>query len=199
MKENLKKGGLLPLLGALAALSALSYFLVFAPKIRELQRLREDVSVKQAETGAALRLWGTMTRTAGADSRRWEEQMKAWRERVPDRPETEGLMEEIGRQVVLHNLKGFRLSVPTDAKAGKSGAVEGPGASAEGWEQGQRKGEGELRFRLSFFSTYRDMAGFVDGIPRMKRLLSIRSVDVKEKDGEMEASLELSAFYRKGK
>lgn len=199
MKENLEKGGLLPLLGALAVLAALSYFLIFAPKIRELQRLREEVSVKQAETGAALRLWGTMARTAGAESSRWEEQVRLWKEKVPDAPETEGLMEEIGRQVVLHNLKGFRLSVPSDAKAGKSGIVEGPGASAAAGEQGQRKDEGELRFRLSFFSTYRDMAGFVDGIPRMKRLLSIRSVDVKEKDGEMESTLELAAFYRKGK
>jgi hypothetical protein len=33
----------------------------------------------------------------------------------------------------------------------------------------------------------------------MKRLLSIRSVAVKEKDGEMETTLELSAFYRKAK
>jgi Tfp pilus assembly protein PilO len=190
---------LLPLIGALAALSVLSYFLVFAPKIRELQRLREEVSVKQAETGAAVRLWGTMSRTEGAESRHWEEQVRAWREKVPDAPETERLMGEIGRQVVLHHLKGFRLSVPTDAKAGKSGTVEGPGGSAERGEQGQHTDEGELRFRLSFFSTYRDMAGFVDGIPKMKRLLSIRSVDVKGKDGEMEAELELSAFYRKAK
>jgi hypothetical protein len=189
----------LPLLGVLAALSAVSYFLVFAPEIREIQRLREEVAVRQTEMGNALRLWGRMARTGGEESRRWEEQVKAWRERVPETPKTDGLMAEIVRQVVLHNLKGFRLSILTDAKAEKSGTVEGPGAFAERAEREKNKIAGELRLRISFFSTYRDMAEFVDGIPRMKRLLSIRSVAVKEKDGEMETTLELSAFYRKAK
>jgi hypothetical protein len=199
VKERLKKGGVLPLLGVLAALSAVSYFLVFAPKIREVQRLREEVEVRQTEMGAVLRLWGRMARTGGEESRRWEEHVKAWREKVPETPETDGLMAEIVRQVVLHNLMGFRLAISTDAKAGRSGTVEGPGAFAEGAEQEKNRFAGELRLRISFFSTYRDMAEFVDGIPRMKRLLSIRSVAVREKDGEMETTLELSAFYRKAK
>ncbi|NJD61553.1 MAG: hypothetical protein FIA93_02400 [Deltaproteobacteria bacterium] len=194
---SLKKGGVLPLLGALAILSAASYLLCFAPKIREVQRLKEEVAVKQAEMGAAVRTWGRMAGTSGAESRRWVEQLSVWREKVPETPETDVLMTEIGRQVVLHHLKGFRLSLPTDAKAEKIGAVEGPGASAEGAVQEKNAVAEEIRFRLSFFSTYRDMAEFVDGIPRMKRLLSIRSIAVKERDGEMETTLELSAFHRK--
>jgi Tfp pilus assembly protein PilO len=189
----------LPLIGVLAALSAVSYFLVFAPKIREIQRLQEEVTLRQTEMGDALRLWGRMARTGGEESRRWEEQVKAWRERVPETPKTDGLMAEIVRQVVFHNLMGFRLSVSTDAKAGRSGTVEGPGAFTEGAVQEKNKFAEEFRLRLSFFSTYRDMAEFVDGIPRMNRLLSIRSVAVREKDGEMETTLELSAFYRKAK
>ena len=199
MNERLKKGGVLHLLGALAALSAVSYFLVFAPKVRELQRLKEDVEARQAEMGSALRLWGRMASTGGAESRLWEEQVKTWRERVPETPETDALMAEIVRHVVLHNLKGFRLSIPTNARVEKSGTVEGPGSTAEAEEKERSRFAGELRLRLSFLSTYRDMAGFVDGVPRMKRLLSIRSVNVKERDGEMETTLELSAFYRKAK
>jgi hypothetical protein len=190
---------MLHLIGALAALSAVSYLLVFAPKIRELQRLREDVDARQAEMGSALRLWGRMASTGDAESRAWEEQVMSWRERVPESPETEALMTEIVRHAVIHNLKGFRLSIPTDAKVEKGGTVEGPGLSAEAESRNVSGFAGELRLRLSFFSTYRDMAGFVDGVPRMKRLLSIRSVDVNEKDGEMETTLELSAFYRKAK
>lgn len=199
MKETLKKGRVLPLLGGLAVLSAVSYFLIFAPKIREVQRLQEEVAAKQGEMGSALRLWGAMARTSEAETRRWEEQVKGWRERMPETPEMEGLMAEIGRQAVLHGLTGFRLSIPTDARVERSGTVEGPGASAEREEQETKKIGSELRLRLSFFSTYRDMAGFLDDIPRMKRLLSIRSVSIKEKDGEMETTLELSAFHRKAK
>ncbi|HEY7585589.1 MAG TPA: type 4a pilus biogenesis protein PilO, partial [Candidatus Deferrimicrobiaceae bacterium] len=69
----------------------------------------------------------------------------------------------------------------------------------EGTAQEKNASAEEIRLRLSFSSTYRDMAEFVDGIPRMKRLLSIRSVVVKEREGEMETTLELSAFYRKAK
>jgi Tfp pilus assembly protein PilO len=199
VKERLKKGGVLHLFGALFALSAVSYFLVFAPKLREVQRLKEDVEARQAGMDSALRLWGRMASTGGEESRRWEEQAKAWRERVPETPETDGLMAEVARNVVLHNLKGFRLSIPADGKAEKSGTVEGPGASAEGTAQEKNASAEEIRLRLSFSSTYRDMAEFVDGIPRMKRLLSIRSVVVKEREGEMETTLELSAFYRKAK
>src|SRR3989304_7133485 len=183
VKERLKKGGVLPLLGVLAALSAVSYFLVFAPKIREVQRLREEVEVRQTEMGAGIRLWGRMARTGGEESRHGEGRVRAGRERVPETPETDGLMAEIVRQVVLHNLMGFRLTISTDAKAGRSGTVEGPGAFTEGAVQEKNKFAEELRLRLSFFSTYRDMAEFVDGIPRMKRLLSIRSVAVRGRGG----------------
>lgn len=199
MKDRLKKGGVLHLVGALVALSAASYFFVFTPKIREVQQLKEDVEARQAEMDSALRLWSRMASTGDEEIRRWEGQVNTWRDRVPYSPDTDGLMAEIARNVVLHNLKGFRLSIPTDVKTEKSGTVEGPGVSSEGEDKERSRFAGELRLRLSFFSTYRDMAGFVDAIPRMKRLLSIRSVAIKERDGEMETTLELSAFYRKAK
>jgi hypothetical protein len=192
---------MIALLGALAVLSAVSYLLVFAPKIREVRRLQEDVEARQAETGNALRVWGRMTRTAGAETLHWEEQLKTWREKVPDAPEEDALMADIGRLAVLHNLKGFRLSIPPEAGAGAGAAVEGPGAtaSAEGTEEEKHRPDGEIRYRLSFLSTYRDMAGLVDAIPARKRLLAIRSIAVRERDGEMETTMELSAFYRKAR
>lgn len=197
MKENIRKGKLLQVLGALAVLSVLSYFLVFAPKLREVRRFQAEVAGKENEMATSLRMWGAMARTAADETRRWEDHALAWREKVPGTPETDRLMAEIGRKAVLHNLKGFRLTIPTDGKAGKSGVAEGPGAAVEGTEPDKSKAFGEIRLHLTFFSTYRDMAEFVDGIPGMKRLLAIRSLTVKEKDGEMETTLELAAFHRK--
>jgi Tfp pilus assembly protein PilO len=57
----------------------------------------------------------------------------------------------------------------------------------------------ESRFRLTFRSTYRDLAEFLDGIPRARRLLTIRSVSVKEKEDAMAAEIELSAWHRRGR
>ena len=113
-------------------------------------------------------------------------------------------MAEIGRRAVLHNLKGFRLVVPEEGKAQKTGPGESPGpvstaASPDAAEPQKAKGFDELHVRLSFFSSYKDMAEFVDGIPRMKRLLSVRSLTVGEKDGEMQTTLDLSAYYGKPK
>lgn len=199
MKEIFRKDGILRVLGVLAILSVLSYFLVFAPKLREVRRLQAEVALKETEMANSLRMWGTMARTAGDENRRWEDLVRVWRERVPDTPETDRLMAEIGREAVNHNLKGFRLTIPTDGKAGKSGVAEGPGAATEEPERDKSKAFGELRLQLSFFSTYRDMAGFVEGVPRMKRLMAIRTLTVKEKDGEMETTLDLAAFHRKAK
>ncbi len=197
MKEDIRKKKLLQVLGALAVLSVLSYLLVFAPKLREVRRLQAQVAAEQTEMGNSLRRWGAMARTAVDETRRWENQVLAWRDKVPGTPETDRLMAEIGRKAVIHNLKGFRLIIPTDVKAVKSGVAEGPGASVEGTEPDKSKAFGEIRLQMTFFSTYRDMAEFVDGIPGMKRLLAIRSLSVKEKDGEMETTLELAAFHRK--
>lgn len=197
MKKTTWKGGILPILGALVVLSALSYFLVFAPKIREIRRLQAQVAAKQAEMGDSLLRWGAMARAAGDETRRWEDQVLGWREKVPLTPEVERLMAEIGRKTVQHNLKGFRLIIPTDDKAGKSGVAAGPGAATEGTEPEKNKAFAETRLQLTFFSTYRDMAEFVDGIQATKRLLAIRYLTVREKDGEMETTLELTAFHRK--
>jgi Tfp pilus assembly protein PilO len=60
-----------------------------------------------------------------------------------------------------------------------------------------KDGAVEARFRLTFRSTYRDLAEFLDGIPRARRLLTIRSVTVKEKADAMTAEIELSAWHRR--
>src|SRR3990172_8605650 len=111
-KTREKVRGILLVASALAVSSALSYFLVFAPKFREVKRLQAELIVAEADMGKGLEVWG------------------------------------------------------------------------------------EIRFRVAFFSTYKEMAAFLDGVPRMKRLLSIRNLEVSEKEGEMETTLELSAFYR---
>jgi len=56
----------------------------------------------------------------------------------------------------------------------------------------------EARFRLTFQSTYRDLAEFLDEIPRAQRLLKIRSVSVREKADAMATEIELSAWHRRG-
>jgi len=60
-----------------------------------------------------------------------------------------------------------------------------------------REGAVEARFRLTFRSTYRDLAEFLDELPHVRRLLTIRSVAVKEKADAMAAEIELSAWHRK--
>ncbi|MBI5576119.1 MAG: hypothetical protein HY896_07105 [Deltaproteobacteria bacterium] len=194
MRKLLGKSPLVPVAGVLVLLTAVSYLLVFSPKIREIRSLRAEVAAKEAERGNALRAWGDMAQTAGKEGHGWEDSVREWKEKVPESHEMDRLMAEIARRAVLHNLGGLRISVPTDDKTAGSGAAEGPGA-AHPAEQGKANGFGELRLRLVFHSGYKDMAEFMDGIPKMKRLLSVRSVAVKEKEGEMEATVDLSAYY----
>ena len=204
MKDLPKKTGSFPYVAGLVLLTVVSYLLVFSPKIKEIRRLQAEVAARETEMGSAIRLWSDMARTPGQETLRWEQQVREWREKVPETPETERLMAEIGRRAVLHHLKGFRLVVPEEGKAQNTGPGGSPGpastaAPPETAEPQKAKGFDELHVRLSFFSSYRDMAEFVDGIPRMKRLLSVRSLTVGEKDGEMQTTLDLSAYYGKPK
>lgn len=197
-KRLAKREGVFPLLLGVALLSVASYLLVFSPKLRELRRLQAEVRSRTAEAGEALRLWGETAQAPGEGIRREEERVHAWRERVPDTPDVERLMDEVSREAVRHRLKDFRLTVPADAggEKGGGGAAQGPGAPGEGAEKERPKEFGEVRFRVTFVSTYKDMAAFVDGIPRIRRLLAIRSLSVRERDGEMETSLDLSAYWK---
>jgi Tfp pilus assembly protein PilO len=196
VKDYLSKG-IFPMLGVLAVASIVSYLLFFGPKLREVRRLQAEVTAKELEMGRSLQTWSAIARTPGDETRRWEERVLEWREKVPETPDTDRLMSEIVKEAVSHNLRGFRLTIPADGKAEKSGMAEGPGAATEEKESDKVKEFGEIRLHLSFFSTYRDMAELVEGIPKMRRLLAIRALTVKEKDGEMETVLELSAFHRK--
>jgi Tfp pilus assembly protein PilO len=138
-------------------------------------------------------------RTAVAESRagggaQWEERLRAWERRVPSTPETERLLAEIGELAVRHNLKAFGLAGVSTAASPPGGSAPDPSAPREG-----KEGAVESRYRITFRSTYRDLAEFLDEIPRARRLLTIRSVSVKEKEDAMEAAIELSAWHRGGR
>jgi Tfp pilus assembly protein PilO len=203
MKAFLNRAGIFPYVAGLVLLTIVSYLLVFAPKLKEIRRLQAEVTVKESEMGNSIHLWSDMVRTPVPEVQRWEERVREWRERVPAAVETDKLLAEIGRRAALHNLKGFRLIVPDEGKMPAAGTGAPPGfsppAPAEAAPPEKTKGFEELRFRVTFLSGYKDMAEFVDGIPRMKRLLSVRNLAISEKDGEMETQVDLTAYYGKPK
>jgi Tfp pilus assembly protein PilO len=174
-----RKEGILPVALGLAALGVASYFLLFAPELRTIGSLRAEIAAKDAEVTEAMKLRTEVAQSRVGEGARWEERLRTWERRVPSTPDTEHLLAEIGEMAVRHNLKAFGLTVPAAGAAqGKEGAVE-------------------ARFRLTFRSTYRDLAEFLDEIPRARRLLTIRSVSVKEKADAMGAEIELSAWNRR--
>ena len=190
-----RKEGILPVALGLAALGAASYFLLFAPELRTIRSLRAEVAVKDAEVSEAMKLRTEVTQSRVGEGTRWEERLQAWERRVPSTPDTGRLLAEIGEMAVRHNLKAFGLTVPPAA----GGAVPDPTATgAAAFAQG-KGGAVEARFRLAFRSTYRDLAEFLDEIPRARRLLTIRAVSVREKADAMAAEIELSAWHRRGR
>ncbi|MGB7629510.1 MAG: hypothetical protein WBM29_00350 [Candidatus Deferrimicrobium sp.] len=191
-----RKEGILPVALGLAAFGAASYFLLFAPELRTIGTLRAEISAKDAEVAEAMKLRTEVAQSRVGEGARWEERLRAWERRVPSTPDTEHLLAEIGEMAVRHNLKAFGLTVAPAAGQAQGGdpTATGGGAPAQGKEEAV-----EARFRLTFRSTYRDLAEFLDEIPRGRRLLTIRSVSVREKADAMAAEIELSAWHRRGR
>ena len=190
------KEGILPVALGLAALGAASYFLLFAPELRTIGSLRAEIAAKDAEVSEAMKLRTEVAQSRVGEGARWEERLRAWERRVPSTPDTEHLLAEIGEMAVRHNLKAFGLTVAPVAGQAQGGdpTAVGGGAPTRGKEEAV-----EARFRLTFRSTYRDLAEFLDEIPRGRRLLTIRSVSVREKADAMAAEIELSAWHRRGR
>ncbi len=194
-----RKEGILPVALGLAALGVASYFLLFAPELRTIRSLREEIAAKDTEVAEAMNLRTEVAQSRVGEGARWEERLRTWERRVPSTPDTERLLAEIGEMAVRHNLKAFGLTMAQAAGSAQGGAapdptVAGAGASAQG-----KAGAVESRYRLTFRSTYRDLAEFLDGIPRAQRLLTIRSVSVNGKTDAMAAEIELSAWHRRGR
>jgi Tfp pilus assembly protein PilO len=185
------------LLSALLVLSALSYFLVFLPKVHEVRRLEAEVVSANADMEVSLKAWEEMSRTSRSDIDILEKRVAEWRSKVPESPETESLLKELGRHAARHRVRNFRLSIPVEGPSAAGSSVAGPSVVSAPQKEEAKDGSGEIRLLLSFFSTYRDMAEFLDGIPKMNRLLSVNELKIREKDGEMETDVELSAFYRR--
>jgi Tfp pilus assembly protein PilO len=192
----LRKEGILPVVLGLAALGVASYFLLFAPELRTIRSLRAEIAAKDTEVAEAMKLRTEVAQSRVGEGARWEERLRTWERRVPSTPDTEHLLAEIGEMAVRHNLKAFGLTVPPAAGSAQGGVAPDPAAA--GAAQG-KEGVVETRFRLTFRSTYRDLAEFLDEIPRIRRLLTIRSVSVKEKADAMTAEIELSAWHRRGR
>jgi Tfp pilus assembly protein PilO len=188
-----KKEGILPLALGLFVLAAASYFLLFLPELRTIRILKADIASKEAEVAEALKLRASVAESRTGDKGRWERQLRSWEERVPSSPESERLLAEIGEQAVRHNLKSFGLTVVADS------LVQGATPQEAGVEGTGTDGKGrmlETRYRITFRSTYRDLAEFLDEILRMRRLLTVRSVSIKEASGAMASAIEISAWYR---
>jgi hypothetical protein len=100
---------------------------------------------------------------------------------------------------VRHNQKAFGLTVAPVAGPAQGEAAPDPAAAGAEPPAPGKEGAVEARFRLTFRSTYRDLAEFLDEIPRARRLLTIRSVSVREKADAMAAEIELSAWHRRAR
>lgn len=195
-----RKEGILPVALGLAALGAASYFLLFAPELATIRSLRAEIAAKDAEVAEAMKLRTEVAQSRVGEGARWEERLRSWERRVPSTPDTGSLLAEIGEMAVRHNLKAFGLTVAPAAGQAQGGAAPDPAAVLPGGAPAQgMEGAVEARFRITFRSTYRDLAEFLDEIPRARRLLTIRSVSVKEKADAMAAEIELSAWHRRGR
>jgi Tfp pilus assembly protein PilO len=194
-----RKEGILPVALGLAALGVASYFLLFTPELRTIGSLRAEIAAKDAEVAEAMKLRTAVAQSRVGEGARWEERLRTWERRVPSTPDTEHLLAEIGEMAVRHNLKAFGLTVAPAAGSAQGGATPDPTAAFAAAPAQGKEGAVEARFRLTFRSTYRDLAEFLDEIPRARRLLTIRSVSVREKADAMAAEIELSAWHRRGR
>lgn len=191
--------GILPVAVGLAALGVASYFLLFTPELRTIGSLRAEIAAKDAEVSEAMKLRTEVAQSRSGEGAQWEERLRTWERRVPPAPDTEHLLAEIGEMASRHNLKAFGLTVAPAAGSAQGGAAPDPAAAIAGALAQWKDGVVETRFRLTFRSTYRDLAEFLDEIPRARRLLTIRSVSVREKAGAMAADIELSTWHRRGR
>ena len=196
--RRLMKEGILPVVLGLAALGVASYLLLFAPELRAIRSLRAEIAAKDAEVAEAMKLRTEVAQSRVGEGARWEERLRTWERRVPSTPDTEHLLAEIGEMAVRNNLMAFGLTVAPAAGSTQGGAAPDPAAASSAPAQA-KEGAVETRFRLTFRSTYRDLAAFLDEIPRARRLLTIRSVSIKEKADAMAAEIELSAWHRRGR
>jgi len=186
-----KKKRILPVLLGLLALSFASYRFLFAPELRAIAALREEIARKEVEVTDAIALRTAVEETRGGGGKLLDLKLRSWEQRVPVTPQNERLLAEIAEQAVRHRLGAFGLtSVP----------VSPPQAAGEAAADGAAPGETvrmpEVRYRMTFRSTYRDLAEFLDDIPRMRRLLTVRSVAVRGEGEVMTATVEISAWYR---
>lgn len=193
-----RKEGILPLALCLGALGFGSYYLLFVPELRTIRSLRAEIAAKETDVAEAVKLRTEVMQSRAGEGAQWEERLLAWERRVPSTPDTERLLTEIGEMAVRHNLKTFGLTVVAAPGSAQGEAAPDPNAVAGATAQ-EKEAAVESRFRLVFRSTYRDLAEFLDEIPRARRLLTIRSVSIKEKTDAMTAEIELSAWHRSGR
>lgn len=193
-----RKEGILPLALGLAALGFGSYFLLFVPELRTIRSLRAEIAAKDADVAEAVKLRTEVMQSRAGEGAQWEERLRAWERRVPSTPDTGNLLAEIGEMAVRHNLKAFGLTVPPAPGSAQGEAAPDPVAVAGAPAQ-EKEAVVESRFHLTFRSTYRDLAEFLDEIPRARRLMTIRSVSIKEKTDAMMVEIDLSAWHRSGR
>src|SRR3990170_8281011 len=133
-----RKEGVLPVALGLAALGVASYFLLFAPELREIRSLRAEIAAKDAEVSEAMKLRTEVAESRVGEGALWEERLRTWERRGPSTPDTQRLLPEIGELAGRHNLKAFGLT-------GASSAPD-PSVAAPEAERDSKEGAVETRF-----------------------------------------------------
>ncbi|HEY3488688.1 MAG TPA: hypothetical protein VGK27_01040 [Candidatus Deferrimicrobiaceae bacterium] len=191
--DGLKKKEIGYLLLGLAAACIIAWVLVYAPAIRELKRLKAEVAVRQDAMAESMRQWSDMRRSKGGETQGWEASVRRWDERVPGTPMADALMAEISAQAVRHGLTVFRLTLP--AEGAEENAMAGVPAGGDPAQDNVDRPV-EQKYEIVFRSSYRDLAGFLDELPHLRRLITLRALQVREDEGAMESKLSISAWHR---
>ncbi|MEW6721082.1 MAG: hypothetical protein AB1346_11590 [Thermodesulfobacteriota bacterium] len=186
------KEGAFPLVLALLALAAASYRFVFVPEIAEIRALKAEVARKEAEVADIMALRTAVEESRRGDGQQLDQRLRSWEQRVPASPQPELLLAEIGERAVRHRLASFGLTAAAEA-AETARPAESPESGANPKAVRSLR---ETRYRLTFRSTYRDLAEFLDGIPSMRRLVTVRSVAIRGEGGAMTATVDVSAWHR---
>jgi Tfp pilus assembly protein PilO len=183
------------------------YAFLYSPKLGELKRMRDEISLKQEKISYEVNKQSSAIGVTRDELEKWESKIQDLNLRLPDREDFEYLLYDIGKMARSMGLRDFRLKVETDDEEEERKNTTGD--ASRQISVGKRKSGGDRKkknevalpvnaavLKLDFTSRYREMARFLEGLTKNVRAMSIDEIKVGRSGDRMVAQITINAYYR---
>ncbi len=196
-------------LGSVTGAVVLALILIWVVKIRDIQRLRVEISQLESKIGQGQELWRSYPPLGLEQTKRFQQTQERLFHALPKDRDIPSLLQEVSRLAQEYNVTDVTFSLGDGASPGAGPSVPLGAPSSQGvapapspsGSPGVSEASGPVAsfpIKMGFAGDYREIAYFLEALQKLPRLVTVQSLQLQRSAPLVAGELVVHAYYQKG-